>query len=263
MKRETHTTTINHLRVYYQTAGERSNPVLVFMHAWGAHLGSSKSLNGIDPVIVELAKYFYVIAPEHAGLLRSETPTVPNWSFADYAQTLVALLEICGVEKPIIVGNSFGGAIATVFASLYPDKLSKLILLESGVSSEYPRTTFIQKRTARYVKRLRSKMIPDFIKKIMIWNHQGKPFSFLTTNELTNEIAFAQNFNRAFTVDYKKITTPTILLWGSYDTTIHPVTDARYVAKTLPVARLVEYPGTVDTIYKNAPFIVDLIRKNI
>ena len=144
-----------------------------------------------------------------------------------------------------------------------PENIGRLVLVDSGVSREYPRSLSVQKNAEKYVKMLTASYIPTFYKKILVWLHQGKPMDLLTSEELGHEIMLARKFDRSFKVDYTKITVPTLILSGTADLIIHPIQDARKVARLIPAAKFVDYPGTIDTIYKNPKLVADLIRQNI
>ncbi len=243
------------VRVVYHTAGDPKNPPIVFLHAWGAR--------NIKRVIREFACDFYVIVPELPALLGSDTPTNPSWSYTDYVELVRALIKELNVTKPTLVGNSFGGSIATIYATLYPSDMRNLVLVDSGTSSEYPRTPYMRRYHRRFFFLLTSPTVPAFIKKFAVWYYLGKPFSRITNQELKNEIQFAQNFNREFIVDYSKIIVPTLVLSGSRDTVIHPLADARKIAHIIPNAQFYTYSGNVTTIYQKPTKIINLIKQHL
>jgi pimeloyl-ACP methyl ester carboxylesterase len=45
---------------------------------------------------------------------------------------LAALIDELGLERPVLIGHSLGAMIALYFAAHYPDKLSKLVLIDAG-----------------------------------------------------------------------------------------------------------------------------------
>ncbi len=84
-----------------------------------------------DSVIPELAAKTTVVTYDRAGLGKSELGGLP----ADgerAARDLHVLLEKLGVPKPyVLVGHSYGGMVARLFASLYPADMGGLILEET------------------------------------------------------------------------------------------------------------------------------------
>ena len=64
----------------------------------------------------------------------------------DSASSLTAL----GIEDPILVGHSWGGAIALAYALLYPDDVSALVLLAPAA---------YRNRRLRFGSRIRTKCL--------------------------------------------------------------------------------------------------------
>jgi len=61
------------------------------------------------------------------------TPT--GYSAAAMAEDLRCFLDALGIERPILVGHSFGADVAMYFSLLYPDRVSQLVALEPGLAA--------------------------------------------------------------------------------------------------------------------------------
>jgi long-chain acyl-CoA synthetase len=73
-----------------------------------------------------------VIAPDLRGHGRSDKPRA-GYSMAHLQTDLLGLLDALGVEgKIVLVGHSFGGALAAEFAAAHPERLSHLVLIASA-----------------------------------------------------------------------------------------------------------------------------------
>ena len=72
-----------------------------------------------------------VIAYDIRGRGDSDKPQT-GYSIPIYASDLAALIDTLGLERPVIVGHSLGALIGLYFAAHYPDKLSKLVLIDAG-----------------------------------------------------------------------------------------------------------------------------------
>ena len=78
-----------------------------------------------------LAMDYRVFAYDLRGRGDSDKPE-DGYSVPIHAADLAALIDELGLEHPIIIGHSLGALIALYFAAQYPDKLSKLVLLDAG-----------------------------------------------------------------------------------------------------------------------------------
>jgi pimeloyl-ACP methyl ester carboxylesterase len=61
------------------------------------------------------------------------TPT--GYTAADMAEDLRCFLDAMGIERPILVGHSFGADVAMYFSLLYPERVAKLVALEPGLAA--------------------------------------------------------------------------------------------------------------------------------
>jgi len=74
---------------------------------------------------------FHWIAPSRFGYLQSTFRE--GSTFDDQAHAYAALLDHLGVERVAVVAVSHGGPSALLFAVLYPDRVSSLTLISTGV----------------------------------------------------------------------------------------------------------------------------------
>lgn len=49
-----------------------------------------------------------------------------------YCQFISAFLEECQLERPILLGHSYGGFLCLRFASAHPERVAKLILCDTA-----------------------------------------------------------------------------------------------------------------------------------
>jgi pimeloyl-ACP methyl ester carboxylesterase len=121
---EEKTISINDLKINYKIAGE--GPVILVLHGWG---GSSDSWIGVQEILTK--KGYKVICPDFPGFGKSKTPPQP-WGVRDYTDFILNLVNKFEVQDFFLLGHSFGGRIAIKFATLYPEKIKKLILCDSA-----------------------------------------------------------------------------------------------------------------------------------
>ena len=108
-------------RVAVQIAG--SGPPIVYLHpaaglAW-------------DPFLFRLAHYRRVYAPEFPGTNNIDRQAIHAidgvW---DAVLVYEEVLRGLGLERPAVIGQSFGGMLAAELASTFPTLASKLVLLD-------------------------------------------------------------------------------------------------------------------------------------
>ena len=93
-------------------------------------------LHGIDyfaqqvPFLYRLAEQFRVIAPRHPGFGATARP---RWmrTIGDVAYLYLDLIDRLALDKPLLVGSSFGGWLALEMAVRAPAQLGGLVLIDT------------------------------------------------------------------------------------------------------------------------------------
>ncbi|MGA7270849.1 MAG: alpha/beta hydrolase [Acidimicrobiia bacterium] len=80
---------------------------------------------------------FTLVFYDHRCNGRSEGAPVESMTWNNLTADADALREELGFERWAVLGHSFGGHVALEYALRYPDKLSHLILLDSGGDSRW------------------------------------------------------------------------------------------------------------------------------
>jgi pimeloyl-ACP methyl ester carboxylesterase len=87
-------------------------------------------LEGWSPIQADVAQFTRTFAYDHAGYWGSEAGPKPRDARA-IASDLHAALQRAGIPPPyILVGGSFGGPLARVFAGMYPNDVAGMVLLD-------------------------------------------------------------------------------------------------------------------------------------
>ena len=184
---------IKGLNIYYRTAGDPSDPPVILLNGWGARV---KGIFGSERVIKEIARRgFFVYSPEHPGLMRSETPK-NLWGQNEYREYIEEFIEKLEIKKPIIIGQSFGGAIATAYAAEHSGSVRILFLIDSGLASNRPREHRFKLRFygAKLAWYLLSNSIPYFIKKILVNMTLGVPWNYIKKESFTTRSIWGKFF---------------------------------------------------------------------
>lgn len=82
-------------------------------------------------VIPELAKSHRVIAPDMVGFGFTDRPEGVKYDLDTWVAQAIGLLDMLGLPKAHIIGNSFGGAIALALAIRHPERVERLVLMGS------------------------------------------------------------------------------------------------------------------------------------
>jgi pimeloyl-ACP methyl ester carboxylesterase len=77
-----------------------------------------------------------VIIPDIAGHGETGFKAGGGYDIALQAKRMIQLLDVCGVEKVHVIGNSMGGYIAAWLAATYPDRIASVALIDpAGVTA--------------------------------------------------------------------------------------------------------------------------------
>lgn len=124
---------------------------VVFLHGFpGNH-------EGLVSLALSLTGY-RVLTPDLPGCGTS-APFATTHSLEQYADWLRDFLRTERVERPIIVGHSFGGRVAIVFAVRYPELLDSLILLMPVIRVDGLLTTIGLRLARLLLDRLRARVV--------------------------------------------------------------------------------------------------------
>jgi proline iminopeptidase len=100
----------------------RRRPTLILLHG-GPGLDHSSFKLELDS-LREVAQLVYV---DHRGNGRSARAMADTWNLAQWADDVRGLCDVLGIERPIVLGQSFGGFVAQVYAARHPGHPGGLI----------------------------------------------------------------------------------------------------------------------------------------
>ena len=102
---------------------------IVFWHALGA-AGSGATIGEAAPVLAEHG--YRTIAIDAPGFGGSELLPPERYRIAPIIRLVTSVVESLGLERPVLMGHSWGGAVMTAAAARAPDEVRALVLLDSG-----------------------------------------------------------------------------------------------------------------------------------
>ena len=267
--------TVGAVTLEYETHGDPKDPPMLLIMGLGAQL----TLWPEEFVEALAGRGFYVIRHDNRDIGLSTKfagAGVPNvrrvalmrmfglrarvpYTLSDMAADAVGLLDAIGIPKAHIVGASMGGMIAQLVAATYPERVLSLTSIMSTTGNrrlppprpaalaalmQRPPATVdeeaIVKIGQRIVaaigspgypadqERLRGRVICDFRR------------SFHPTGPVRQMAAILDDGDRRARL--RGVTAPTLVIHGADDPLI-PVQGGRDTARTIPGAKLIEYPG--------------------
>jgi pimeloyl-ACP methyl ester carboxylesterase len=86
-----------------------------------------------DEVAPRLADRFHVVALDQRGHGLSDRPADQDYSFEAVTADLHGVIMALGLGRSTIVGHSWGGNVALVFATSYPEATRALVLVDGGM----------------------------------------------------------------------------------------------------------------------------------
>lgn len=221
------------VNLHYTDKGD--GQAVLLLHGWGCNC----NIFGAAKAWAE--EHFRTIAVDFAGFGQSDEPA-DVWGVEQYTQSIEALVKHEGIDKPILVGHSFGGRVAIVYASR--NEVGKIILTDAaGVKPHRTLRYYFKVYSFKLMKRL----APIFLGKRRadewIEKRRGKSGSSDYNNATPKMRAILSKVvNEDLCHLMPKIAAPTLLFWGENDTAT-PLADAKRMEKLIPDAGLVTVAG--------------------
>jgi pimeloyl-ACP methyl ester carboxylesterase len=238
------------MRVHFRDEGRGQTP-LVLLH------GTGSSLHTWDEWIELLGFDFRLIRVDLPGFGLTGPHPDSDYRVAAYVDFLDAFTRAIGLDEFHLAGNSLGGRIAWNYAVAHPDRVLRLVLIDTA---GYPReealntSTIMRLAKMPIVNKLLETMTPRFLVADSLREVYGDPG--LISDELIDryyELSLRPGNRRAFVEraldaaadvdrDHRHISQPTLIIWGAEDRWI-PLADGRGFAADIENARLLVYPG--------------------
>jgi pimeloyl-ACP methyl ester carboxylesterase len=111
-------------RIHYVDRGPRDAPAIVLIHGLAGQMR-----NFGRPLLDELETDYRLILVDRPGSGWSVRAPGASSSLSQQAGVVAELIRTLGVEKPMIVGHSLGGALALTMAAEQPDVVGRLALI--------------------------------------------------------------------------------------------------------------------------------------
>lgn len=221
-----------------------SGPPVLVLHGWGA------SIEAVFPIVTGLETVATVYALDLPGFGQSALPPEP-WGVEEYQRFVASFMDAVGLERATIVGHSNGGRVAIRMASTEPQRVWKLVLVDSaGIRP---------KRTLRWYRRVAMAKVGKYAARFL-----GRPGERLRerlvgragSTDYLQAGAMRPTLVRLVNSDLRehlpRIEASTLLIWGSEDTDTS-LSAAREMERLIPDAGLVVFEGAGHFSYLDQP----------
>ncbi len=225
---------LNGVEVAYSVEGE-GLPV-VLMHGWGCN---SSTVVSIANALLPKVRVFNIDLP---GFGKSEEPR-EVWGVYDYEEMLRQLIEHEAIERPTIIGHSYGGRVAIAYAAHHAD-VNKLVLVDSaGIKPRHSLKWYIKVYTYKAAKRLLPLLLGKEKGEKALDKVRGRSGSsdYRNSSPMMRAImskSIAQDLRHLM----PDIKASTLLIWGEADTAT-PLADAKLMERLIAGSGLVTFPG--------------------
>lgn len=253
-------------RVHFLDRG--SGPAVVLVH------GASTSLQDFSASLLDrLAERHRVIAVDRPGHGYSERTPGPWPDPAAQARLLHGLLQQRGVERPVLVGHSWSGAVVLAYLLAHPHAAAGGVLLaggshpwEGGVAwyndiagvpvlreifawtLVYPLGTLQLDAAVRRVFDP-DPVPPDYVRRTGV-RLSLRPRTFLAN---ADDVRLLSDFLEAQSHRYDRLERPLLLVTGDADDIVPPWNHAERLVKQAPAARLEVLAGTGHALHHAQP----------
>src|SRR3989344_2707690 len=198
---------------------------LIFLHGWGL------SSEIFKPFYHYLRNDFAVYFLDLPGF--GKTPIEKTMTLKDYADYVFEFLKEKKMEKPIIIGHSFGGAVETKLAIIHPESISKLILVCASAIRQPRRKIILLKKIADILKPLLPEKLRRFILKLLKLDK--------TDYARIENPKLKETFKKVIAEDLKQdlflVKSPTLVIWGEKDAET-PLNEGKIIAEAISGAKL-------------------------
>lgn len=223
---------INGIKTFTRIGGA-GTPFLI-LHGWG---GSADSWLKVQE---NLARNLQVFVLDLPGFGKSGLPPRP-WDVQDYMEFVLDFLESYNIRQYYLLGHSFGGRISIKLSAQFPDRVIKLILVDSAG----PQPT---------KKKFWKKVLPSIASFVSIFSSWPGfqlfrrffyQFIIRSTDYLKAMGVMKETFLKVISEDLtsclEKIKVRTLIVWGARDK-ITPLKDGRFMNSRIQHSDLVILP---------------------
>jgi pimeloyl-ACP methyl ester carboxylesterase len=254
---------VDEVRLAYRDRGQ-GEPV-IFIHGTPSH---SYEWRNVVPHIE--AAGFRVVTYDLLGYGLSERPADRDTSVAAQTDLLEHFLDALGIDQAGIVAHDIGGAIGQRFAVAHPERVRRLMVIDSVSYDSWPSSTWQKiikenlddfttmsqdafnalltrqlKMTVADGSRMSGDVLQAYLAphqsalgRVSFFEHQVRHYDSKYTEEISDKLG--------------RLTMPVRVMWGEEDQW-QPLHYAERLSEAIPYADLVVVPGAGHFLMEDAP----------
>jgi pimeloyl-ACP methyl ester carboxylesterase len=196
-----------------------------------------------------------VLAVDLVGFGYSEKPRWFEYSITAQTRMIERLMDRLGIGRAVVVGSSYGGAVAATLALDYPERVEKLVLVSAVINDDLQSHPILRLASIYGVGEVITPFLADS-RTFMRYRMNGT-FARANRHMVTEEridsirrplhaadghrslLATSRNWRaKRIEHDANLINQPTLIIWGEDDAVI-PVTDGHKLHDEILHSRLV------------------------
>lgn len=237
---------IDGVSLHYRDTGEEDLRPVVIMHGWGCNVDTVAS---IENIFKGKMRVLNVDLPGHG--LSSEPPSV--WGVEDFTSMMEKFISRLRLERPSLVGHSFGGRISLLLSSR--NDIDKVLLVDAaGIKPKRGFNYYRKVYTFKAMKHLLMLLLGKKKGMDAVERIRGKNGSADYRNSSPRMRAvMSKCVNEDLKQVMPSIKAPVLLVWGEDDTAT-PLSDAMTMKRLIPDAGLVSFPGCGHYSFLDNPF---------
>ena len=120
------TVQVNGMTFHYLEWGQPANPLILMLH------GGSQQAHSWDFVSLPLSERYHIIALDQRGHGDSDWAPDGDYTVEAHQQDIDGFVAALALSNFHLIGHSMGGRNSYVWASRNPDKLSSLVIVDTG-----------------------------------------------------------------------------------------------------------------------------------
>ena len=235
-------------KLYYDFFDNKKEMTVVLLHGWG---GNHQSLISLASAFAN----YNILTLDFFGFGLSDK-VKENFDIYTYANAVIALTKFLQLKKICLVGHSFGGRVAIIFAGLEQSLVEKVILIDSaGIKPKYS----FKKTFKRIFFKIQKFLVKNNVRnKACLTKYGSADYKALSSTE---KVVFNKIINEDLSKYLEFMKQKTLIIWGEKDKDT-PLYMARHLREKIKNSRLVILKGGSHFVYvEQTKFVIKCIKE--